>query len=101
MCIAWQHFTTLVSNKIWKHTALLVKTLVTCVPLLLMVLCWTAGTPAFEKSGWPPLRKLAGCLCSCVTVYLTVSVPRAALQMDTPAVAMLVSGGVRFSAGCL
>lgn len=61
-----------------------------------MVLCWTAGTPAVEKSGWPPLHKLAGCLCSCVTVYLTVSVPRAALQMDTSAVAMLVSGGYGF-----
>ena len=46
-----------------------------------MVLCWTAGTPA--------------------AVCLTVSVPGAALQIATPAVAMLVSGGLRIAAGCL
>lgn len=82
--ICWQQFTTLYFQDGFliksRNTQPDGQTLVTFVPLLLKVLCWTVGMPGFEKSGWldafaVPCAKSTGCLCSHFTVNLMVSVP--------------------------
>lgn len=82
--ITWQHFTALYFKGGFliksRNTQPYGQTLVTFVPLLLKVLCWTVGMPRFEKSGWFDVlvitcAKLAGCLCPFITVNMIMSVP--------------------------
>lgn len=78
--IRWQQFSTLYFKDGFliksRNTQPYGQTLVTFVPLLLKVLCWTVGMPEFEKNGWlDACTKSTGCLCSYCTVNLMVSVP--------------------------